>query len=114
MVVGYGIKVKIHVRGKSLNSLKNMERALLTQNISCSVKETESSVRKKPILTISKFADIKRTLDLIPLSHNNLDGNLHRYREIITIMNNKEHLRLEGLEKIFELWGITNGTDEYQ
>lgn len=57
-----------------------------------------------------------RILEIIPKSMDDLNGvkGLVYLRKVVAIMEEKEHRTLEGLERIFEIMGYENGSDEHE
>tara|TARA_R110002050_G_scaffold109443_3_gene220438 strand:- start:401 stop:799 length:399 start_codon:yes stop_codon:yes gene_type:complete len=103
--LGYQVKPKIQIRGE-LMFLKQIERTLLQHSVKCHVKEIESKVRQKPILTISRIKDLVIISDMIPLEFFDARTQWFTFRTVINIMYEKRHLTLEGLDEILKIKGL--------
>lgn len=55
-----------------------------------------------------------RLLEILPESMDELNAGLPSFREISLIVKDGGHKTLEGLEKIFEIMGYENGSNEHE
>ena len=101
--IGYQVKPRLQIRGE-MKFLSDLQRSLLQYNIVAKIKEIESKMR--PILRITKIKDLKKICDMIPESLADARNQWGEFRTVISIMNNKEHLTLEGLDKILMIKGL--------
>ena len=103
--LGYQVKPRLQVRGE-IDFLNALQRSLLQHNIVAKIKEQESKVRPKPILRITKISDLHKICEMIPQSLADARNQWTEFRTVIEIMNNKEHLTLDGLDRILMIKGL--------
>jgi len=103
--LGYQVKPRLQVRGE-MTFLSDLQRSLLQYNIVAKIKEEESKLRPKPILRITKITDLQKICEMIPANLADAREQWEEFRTVINIMNNKEHLTLEGLDKILMIKGL--------
>lgn len=103
--LGYQVKPRLQVRGE-IDFLNALQRSLLQHNIVAKIKEKESTVRPKPILRITKISDLHKICEMIPQSLADARNQWTEFRTVIEIMNNKEHLTLDGLDRILMIKGL--------
>ena len=103
--LGYQVKPRLQVRGE-MDFLNALQRSLLQHNIVAKIKEKESTVRPKPILRITKISDLHKICEMIPQSLADARNQWTEFRTVIEIMNNKEHLTLDGLDRILMIKGL--------
>ena len=103
--LGYQVKPRLQVRGE-IDFLNALQRSLLQHNIVAKIKEKESTVRPKPILRITKISDLHKICEMIPQSLADARNQWADFRTVIEIMNNKEHLTLDGLDRILMIKGL--------
>lgn len=103
--LGYQVKPRLQVRGE-IDFLNALQRSLLQHNIVAKIKEKESTVRPKPILRITKISDLHKICEMIPQSLADARNQWTDFRTVIEIMNNKEHLTLDGLDRILMIKGL--------
>ena len=103
--LGYQVKPRLQVRGE-IDFLNALQRSLLQHNIVAKIKEKESTVRPKPILRITKISDLHKICEMIPQSLADARNQWAEFRTVIEIMNNKEHLTLDGLDRILMIKGL--------
>ena len=103
--LGYQVKPRLQVRGE-IDFLNSLQRSLLQHNIVAKIKEQESKVRPKPILRITKISDLHKICEMIPQSLADARNQWAEFRTVIEIMNNKEHLTLDGLDRILMIKGL--------
>ena len=103
--LGYQVKPRLQVRGE-IDFLTDLQRSLLQHNIVAKIKEKESTVRPKPILRITKISDLQKICEMIPQSLADARNQWTEFRTVIEIMNNKEHLTLDGLDRILIIKGL--------
>tara|TARA_R100000353_G_scaffold22862_1_gene20136 strand:- start:281 stop:664 length:384 start_codon:yes stop_codon:yes gene_type:complete len=103
--LGYQVKPRLQVRGE-IDFLNALQRSLLQHNIVAKIKEKESTVRPKPILRITKISDLHKICEMIPQSLADARNQWAEFRTVIEIMNNKEHLTLDGLDRILIIKGL--------
>jgi len=102
---GYQVKPRLQLRGE-MDFLLEVQRSLLHSNILSKIKEVESKLRPKPILRITKIADLHKICEIIPSELSDARNQWDDFRTVINIMNNKEHLTLEGLDRILMIKGL--------
>lgn len=101
--IGYKVLLNIYLRG-DVEFLRIVQRSLHTIGIKSTIENTNR-------LKISSTR-VHKLLDMIPELLPNNKNNLQEYREICLAVKNKQHLTLEGLEKIMQIKGlIENGTN---
>ena len=103
--LGYQVKPRLQVRGE-IDFLNSLQRSLLQHNIVAKIKERESKIRPKPILRITKISDLHKICEMIPQSLADARNQWADFRTVIEIMNNKEHLTLDGLDRILMIKGL--------
>jgi len=103
--LGYQVKPRLQVRGE-IDFLNSLQRSLLQHNIVAKIKERESKIRPKPILRITKISDLHKICEMIPQSLADARNQWAEFRTVIEIMNNKEHLTLDGLDRILMIKGL--------
>tara|TARA_B100000963_G_C22433313_1_gene583148 strand:- start:52 stop:450 length:399 start_codon:yes stop_codon:yes gene_type:complete len=103
--LGYTIKPKLQIRAE-MPFLNQVSRSLWQVGISSHIREIESKLRKKPILTISRISSLKIISDMIPLEYADARNQWSDFRTIIELMYNKKHLTLEGLDEILKIKGL--------
>ena len=103
--LGYQVKPRLQVRGE-IDFLNALQRSLLQHNIVAKIKEKESTVRPKPILRITKISDLHKICEMIPQGLADARNQWADFRTVIEIMNNKEHLTLDGLDRILIIKGL--------
>lgn len=118
MRIGYAVKLAIDIRMPSYDFLCGIARAMTTYGVESKVRRNESVRRKRPILSVRGIENIQSVLNIIvsetPFAWNSLNHNdsLKPFIQIASIVDTKQHRTLEGLEKILNLKGVLNGTDE--
>jgi hypothetical protein len=103
--IGYRTRIRIAIRG-NLEFLGAIERSLAQHEIKSRVYEMESAGRPRPILRISGNINLFKLMALIPDYLPDSKGELEMFREIVNIVANKEHLTLDGFNRILELKGM--------
>jgi hypothetical protein len=103
--LGYQVRPKIQIRGE-LDFLNQIKRTLLQYNVKCHIKERESKLRQKPILTISRIKDLVIISNIIPPEYSDARNQWPDFRTVINIMNDKRHLSLSGLDEILKIKGL--------
>jgi|TARA_R100000482_G_C4979413_1_gene82601 hypothetical protein len=103
--IGYRTRIRIAVRG-NLEFLGAIERSLAQHEIKSRVYETESAGRPRPILRISGNINLFKLMGLIPDYLPDSKGELEMFREVVNIVANKEHLTLDGFNRILEIRGM--------
>jgi len=103
--LGYQVRPKIQIRGE-LDFLNQIKRTLLQYNVKCHIKERESKLRQKPILTISRIKDLVIISNIIPPEYSDARNQWPDFRTVINIMNDKRHLSLSGLDEILKMKGL--------
>ena len=104
--IGYGVSVS-----GSISSNENMMVAIKRTLQQLQVPYYESGVFR---IIFGKKA-CRRILEIIPESMDELNGKgLPTLREVMAIMEEKGHKTLDGLEKIFEIMGYENGSNEHE
>ena len=103
--LGYQVKPRLQVRAE-IDFLNSLQRSLLQHNIVAKIKEQESKIRPKPILRITKISDLHKICEMIPQSLADARNQWAEFRTVIEIMNNKEHLTLDGLDRILMIKGL--------
>jgi hypothetical protein len=63
-------------------------------------------MRPKPILRITRVADLHKICEIIPCELSDARNQWNDFRTVINIMNNKEHLTLDGLDRILIIKGL--------
>ena len=100
--LGYQVRPRIQIRGE-LDFLNQIKRTLLQYNVKCHIKERESKLRQKPILTISRIKDLVIISNIIPPEYSDARNQWPDFRTVINIMNDKKHLTLNGLDEILKI-----------
>tara|TARA_Y100000004_G_C8847218_1_gene383150 strand:+ start:68 stop:466 length:399 start_codon:yes stop_codon:yes gene_type:complete len=103
--IGYRTRIRIAIRG-NLEFLAAIERSLAQHEIKSRVYETESAGRPRPILRISGNINLFKLMALIPEYLPDSKGELEMFREVVNIVANKEHLTLDGFNRILEIRGM--------
>ena len=103
--LGYQVRPRIQIRGE-LDFLNQIKRTLLQYNVKCHIKERESKLRQKPILTISRIKDLVIISNIIPPEYSDARNQWPDFRTVINIMNDKRHLSLSGLDEILKIKGL--------
>ena len=103
--LGYRITPEIEIRGE-LMFLKQIERALLQHSVKCHIKEIDSKLRQKPILTITRIKDLVIISNMIPLEFFDARTQWFSFRTVINIMYEKRHLTLKGFDEILKIKGL--------
>ena len=103
--LGYQVRPRIQIRG-DLDFLNQIKRTLLQYNVKCHIKERESKLRQKPILTISRIKDLVIISNIIPPEYSDARNQWPDFRTVINIMNDKRHLSLSGLDEILKIKGL--------
>lgn len=103
--IGYRVRLRMSIRGE-MEFLEAIHRTLYQHEIKSSISEKESGGRPKPILRIGGNLNLYKTMNLIPPYIPDCKNSLNSFREIVDLVANKEHLQLEGFNKILELKGL--------
>ena len=103
--IGYRVRLRMSIRGE-MEFLEAINRTLYQHEIKSSISEKESGGRPKPILRIGGNLNLYKTMNLIPPYIPDCKNSLNNFREIVDLVANKEHLQLEGFNKILELKGL--------
>lgn len=106
--LGYRIKPSIKIRHGELSFLNLIRRSLQTNlNIKSSIQERESKNRPKPILKIYGIRECYKVVEYLTKNSKNIyPSRWIDFISVIEMMNNKEHLNLEGFEKIAKIKGL--------
>ena len=102
--LGYRFRLRVHIRATNLLFLQGIERSLAQHNIMCKVLEKESKARNQPLLRISTFDGLIKVCELVPDIEDN-NNHWKEFKTIMEIVKNKEHLKLDGLDKILKIKG---------
>lgn len=94
--LGYNSRLRIRIGGKK-EFLQAINRTLLQHEI--------DSVFVGIHLEINSFDSICKVMELLPDVPDSKDK-LKLFRELVRMFKNKEHLTLEGLEKLMEIKGV--------
>lgn len=103
--IGYRVRLRMCVRG-SQKFLDAISRSLTQHDLVSFVKERESSGRPKPILTISGNLNLYKLMDFIPDYLPDCKGEFSKFKEVVNIVANKDHLTSEGFDKILQIKGL--------
>lgn len=103
--IGYRIRLRMSIRG-DMAFLEAINRTLYQHEIKSSISDKESGGRPKPILRIGGNLNLYKVMALIPPYLPDCKNSLGQFREIVELVANKEHLQLEGFNKILELKGL--------
>jgi hypothetical protein len=103
--IGYRTRIRVVIRG-DFEFLRAIERSLAQHDISSRVYEAESAGRPRPILRISGNINLFKLMALIPDYLPDSKGELKMFREVVNIVANKEHLTLDGFNRILEIRGM--------
>ncbi len=103
--IGYRTRIRIAIRG-NLEFLKAIERSLMQHEIKAKVAEAESTGRPRPILRISGNINLFKLMDMIPEYLPDSKEEFKMFREIVNIVANKEHLTLDGFNRILQIKGM--------
>ena len=102
--IGYRVRVRINFRG-SEEFLLALGDTLHKRGIKYTFKEKEHKSRPRPILTVGGLVNIWKLCQLVPDDLPDSKNMWADFKEIIRLLDNGEHLTLEGFEKILELKG---------
>ena len=100
--LGYQVRPRIQIRGE-LDFLNQIKRTLFQYNVNCHIKERESKLRQKPILTLSRIKDLVTISNIVPPEYSDARNQWPDFRTVINIMNDKKHLTLNGLDEILKI-----------
>ena len=103
--LGYTIKPKLQIRGE-MAFLRQIERTFHQHGIHSHIREIESKLRQKPLLTISRISSLKTIVDMIPSAYFDARNQWPDFRTVVEIMCDKRHLTLEGLDEILKIKGL--------
>jgi len=102
--IGYTVRIRVNLRAE-LDFLEGVKRSLFQHGIESVLKEKENKTRPKPILKIGGIKNLYLLTEMVsdlPDSKNEWSN----FRKAVEIISNKEHLELEGIEKLMELKGV--------
>ena len=104
--IGYRVRLRLNIRG-SEDFLLAVNRSLLQYEVGSQYKAEEHKSRPRPILQIGGIINLYKLSLLIPDNLPDLRDEWGNIKEAIDIVSNKEHLSLEGMERLFELKGVS-------
>ena len=96
--LGYNARLRIRIGGKK-EFLQAIRRSLLQHEIS------SVSFPSQNNLEITSFNSICKVMELLPDVPDS-KGKLKQFKELVRMFKNREHLTLEGLEKLMEIKGV--------
>jgi len=103
MQIGYNVRLRLVVRGNEQFILA-LQRSLIQHGIETTYREKENKKRPKPVLYIGGIKNLYKTAELVPqLPDAKNEWGL--FREAVSIISNKEHLTLRGIERLVEIKG---------
>jgi len=102
--LGYRVRLRVCIRGTDI-FLRGINRSLLQHEIESNYRATEHSGRPRPILIISGLDNLTRLLSIM---NNKLITNhdWESFSDCLTMVKDKEHLHVEGLDKILLMKGL--------
>ena len=103
-IIGYTVKVRLKIRG-SADYLLGIQRSLGQHQIKSYYRSKEHRTRPRPILTISGIKNSYKVCELVPPLPDAKDS-WSRFRKMVDLLSNKEHLTLSGLERLMEMKGV--------
>lgn len=115
MRLGYSVKLGLDIRMDSYGFLSGIKRAFQTYGIESRIKNKESTSRARPILKVRGINNLEKIAELLrpyTLTYLNHDATLEQFIEILSIVLQKKHRTMEGLDNILKLKGVLNGTNE--
>lgn len=102
--IGYSIRLRVNLRAEE-EFLLGVQRSLLQFDIKSTFKEQENKARPKPILRIGGIKNLYLLTEMVD-DLPDAKGEWIRFREAVDIVSNKEHLTLEGMERMLKLKGV--------
>ena len=103
-IVGYAVRLRVHFRA-NLEMLEAIERTLMQYHIESKLKNVESKVRPRPILSVGKIENIKALCDLVPALPD-CRGQWTDFKRAVDIVRNGEHYDQEGIDEILTIKGL--------
>tara|TARA_R100000734_G_C3315958_1_gene108202 strand:+ start:1087 stop:1488 length:402 start_codon:yes stop_codon:yes gene_type:complete len=104
--IGYKVRLRLNVRAESYAFLEALNRSLLQHNVKGNLKEKEHSHRQKPILRIGGIKNLDTVCRLVNPDLPDAKKSWDSFRKAVEIVGAREHLELEGIEKLLKIKGV--------
>jgi len=102
--IGYRVRIRVNFRA-SKEFLYALGLALDKKGIKYNLKEKEHKSRPRPILSIGGLVNIWKLCELVPKDLPDSKNMWGDFRKIVQLIDEGQHLTLEGFDKILALKG---------
>ena len=103
--IGYNVRLRIMFRAKNPKFLLKLQETLTEIGIDSYYKGIEKKARPHPLLRLTNIDNLLLFCSLLPDSPTSNDR-FKVFREALTIVSNKHHLRQKGFEQLLKLKGL--------